>query len=112
MSSDIKKLVYNLTPAATLSEETPVVFMRGWHTKSVYVLPVNGDPCNVTILGDFGYGDFFPFKSLENGTAPANKIFSITLDGDVLDKIKVEVTAGASAPDRVVVHVFLARNEG
>ena len=84
---------------------TPVNLSR-WQHKTMWILPVGGDPITIDIemkINGVENNTFYPFLSYSGGTGQPNKIFGLTLDGDVLDDIRVKVVAGVTAPSAVYV---------
>jgi len=103
-----------LTPGAGGSAETNIVIAKGWHLKTFWIIP-EGQGVTVDIMGAYalrGRDVFFPFQSYSGGVANADEIFGLTVNGDVMEALKVKVTAGGIAPSQVSVLIYGGRSEG
>ena len=102
-----------LTPGAAASATSREYDLTDWERKTLWVVPVGApavDDCVVTIEQKLkGSAAFYPMKSYKSGIAAVNEVFGLTLDGDVVDKIRIRVTAGATPPTYVEIHVYGGR---
>jgi len=89
--------------------------VSGWDKKSLWVRAAeNGasDTITIDLLGSFEDArtpTMYPFQSYVGGVGNINEWFGLTLDGDVLDKVQVRITAGAAKPAYVEILFIVSR---